>query len=163
MRASQPEPGYRPLTNEVAEIEPEIVNALTRIVGLDGGQGKDGEFAPRAISLSPEATETFEQFLQFMHDRKRSLDGREREWWCKTRSKFKPSLQMMLSKLVMLRHRASSTNLGDVIPDDCLAGMLQRMLTRARDVHIGSKCHKKNPKITYALGGYSVCCLTQGF
>jgi hypothetical protein len=29
-----PEPGYRPLTNEVAEIEPEIVNALTRIVGL---------------------------------------------------------------------------------------------------------------------------------
>jgi hypothetical protein len=79
-----PEPGYRPLTNDVAEIEPEIVNALTRIAGLDGGQGKDGEFAPRAISLSPEATETFEQFLRFMHDGKRSLDGREREWWCKT-------------------------------------------------------------------------------
>src|SRR5262249_42811403 len=37
-----------------------------------------------AISLSLEATETFEQFLRFMHDGKRSLDGREREWWCKT-------------------------------------------------------------------------------
>jgi hypothetical protein len=78
-----PEPGYRPLTNEVAEIEPEIVNALTRIVGLEGGQGKDGEFAPKSISLSPEATETFQQFLQFVHAGKHSLDGREREWWSK--------------------------------------------------------------------------------
>jgi len=81
--ARPPEPGYRPLTNEVAEIEPEIVNALTRIVRLDGGQGKDGEFAARSISLSPEATETFQQFLQFMHAGKHSLDGREREWWSK--------------------------------------------------------------------------------
>jgi hypothetical protein len=52
-------------------------------VGLDGGQGKDGEFAPRSVSLSPEATETFQQFLQFMHAGKHSLDGREREWWSK--------------------------------------------------------------------------------
>jgi hypothetical protein len=78
------EPGYRPLTNEVAEIEPEIVNAITRIIGLDGGHAKDGEFAPRAITLSPEAFETFQQFLQFMHDRKHGLEGREREWWSKT-------------------------------------------------------------------------------
>ena len=78
-----PEPGYRPLTNEVADIEPEIVNALTRIVGLDGGQGKHGEFAPRSISLSAEGTETFQHFLQFMHAGKHSLDGREREWWSK--------------------------------------------------------------------------------
>jgi hypothetical protein len=78
-----PEPGYRPLTNEVAEIEPEIVNTLTRIVGLDPGQGKDGEFAPRSIPLSPEAFETFQQFLQFMHAGKHGLDGREREWWSK--------------------------------------------------------------------------------
>ena len=40
------EPGYRPLTNEVAEIEPEIINALTRIISLDGGQDKDGELHP---------------------------------------------------------------------------------------------------------------------
>jgi hypothetical protein len=79
-----PEPGYRPLTNEVAEIEPEIVNTLTRVVDLDGGQGKDGEFAPRSISMSLEAVETFQHFLQFMHAGKLSLDGREREWWSKT-------------------------------------------------------------------------------
>ena len=78
------EPGYRPLTNEVAEIEPEIINALTRIISLDGGQDKDGEFAPRAIPLSPEAFETFQQFLQFVHNEKHSLEGREREWWSKT-------------------------------------------------------------------------------
>jgi hypothetical protein len=78
-----PEPGYRPLTNEVAEIESEIVNALVRIVGLDGGHGKDGEFAPRSISLSAESTKTFQHFLQFMHAGKHSLDGREREWWSK--------------------------------------------------------------------------------
>jgi Protein of unknown function (DUF3987) len=78
-----PEPGYRPLTNEVAEIEPEIVNALTRIVGLDPGQGKDGDFAPRSVPLLPEAFETFQQFLQFMHAGKLGLDGREREWWSK--------------------------------------------------------------------------------
>jgi hypothetical protein len=78
-----PEPGYRPLTNEVAEIEPEIVNALTCIVGLDGVNGKDGEFAPRSISLSAEGIETFQHFLQFMHAGKHSLDGREREWWSK--------------------------------------------------------------------------------
>jgi hypothetical protein len=78
-----PEPGYRRLTNDVAEIEPEIINAVTRIVGLDGGHGADGEFAPRSISLSTEATETFERFRQFVHTGKHSFDGREREWWSK--------------------------------------------------------------------------------
>ena len=78
-----PEPGYRRLTNDVTEIEPEIINAITRIVRLDGGDSADGEFAPRSISLSAEATETFEQFRQFVHAGKHSLDGREREWWSK--------------------------------------------------------------------------------
>jgi hypothetical protein len=32
------EPPYRPLTNEVAEVEPEIVNALGRLVNLTDGQ-----------------------------------------------------------------------------------------------------------------------------
>jgi hypothetical protein len=77
------EPGYRPLSAEATEIEPEIFNAIVRIVGLSEGCGVDGEFAPRAISLSPEATETFEHFRQFVHAEKHSLDGREREWWNK--------------------------------------------------------------------------------
>jgi hypothetical protein len=78
-----PEPGYRPLTNDVTEIEPEIINAITRILALDGGRGADGEFAPRSVPLSTQAIETFEQFRQFVHAGKHSLDGREREWWSK--------------------------------------------------------------------------------
>jgi hypothetical protein len=75
-----PEPNYRPLSNDVTEIEPEIINAISRILTLDG---VDGEFAPRSVPLSKEAIETFEQFRQFVHARKHSLDGREREWWSK--------------------------------------------------------------------------------
>jgi hypothetical protein len=76
------EPPYQPLTNEVAEIEPEVVNALTRIIDLV--DEKEGEFAPRNILLSPEAVEAFERFRQFQHHGKNALDGREREWWAKS-------------------------------------------------------------------------------
>ncbi len=78
------EPEYRRLTNEVAEIEPEIYNALTRLVSLNGGDAADGGFAPRSISLSPEATENFEQFRHFAHQERAGLDSREREWWAKS-------------------------------------------------------------------------------
>ena len=46
------EPPYLPLTNDVAEIEPEIVNALARIINLV--DEKEELFAPRNIPLSPE-------------------------------------------------------------------------------------------------------------
>jgi Protein of unknown function (DUF3987) len=75
------DPPYRPLTNEVAEVEPEIVNALSRIIDLTPG-GDD--FAPRDIPLSPEAVEGFESFRQFQYQGKDALDGREREWWAKS-------------------------------------------------------------------------------
>jgi uncharacterized protein DUF3987 len=78
-----PEPAYEPMGNEVAEIEPEIINALTRLVDLDAGHDHDGGFAPRAVVLSPEAVAGFEQFRQFLHEGKHELDGREREWWAK--------------------------------------------------------------------------------
>ena len=73
---------YRPLTNEVAEVEPEIVNALSRIIDLTTGEEVD--FTPRNISLSSEATEAFERFRQFQHHGKGALDCREREWWAKS-------------------------------------------------------------------------------
>ena len=76
------EPPYLPLTNEVAEIEPEIVNALTRIINLV--DEKEDSFAPRNIPLSPKAVEVFELFRQFQHNEKKALDGREREWWAKS-------------------------------------------------------------------------------
>jgi hypothetical protein len=77
-----PEPPYRPLTNEVAELEPEIVNALKRIIDLV--DERQDSFAPRNIPLSPEAVEAFEQFRLFQHREKNALEGREREWWAKS-------------------------------------------------------------------------------
>jgi Protein of unknown function (DUF3987) len=73
---------YQPLTNEVAEVEPEIVNALSRIIDLT--TVGEGNFAPRCIPLSSEAIEAFERFRQFQHHSKGALDGREREWWAKS-------------------------------------------------------------------------------
>jgi hypothetical protein len=76
------DPPYRPLTNEVAEVEPEIVNALSRIIDLASGQEED--FTPRHIALSPEAVGALERFRKFQHQSKDALDGREREWWAKS-------------------------------------------------------------------------------
>jgi hypothetical protein len=76
------EPSYRPLTNEVNEIEPEIVNALCRLIDLDTGAA-DNTFAPRNIELSDNARAVFEEFRRYLHDGKAALDGRDREWWAK--------------------------------------------------------------------------------
>ena len=78
-----PEPAYQPLAHDIAELEPEIVNALTRLVDLKGEGDDASEFAPRIVSLSSMAIDRFEQFRQFVHAGKRALDGREREWWAK--------------------------------------------------------------------------------
>jgi hypothetical protein len=76
------DPPYRPLTNEVAEVEPDIVNALSRIIDLPCGGQED--FAPHHIALSAEAVEVFERFRQTQHYGRDALDGREREWWAKS-------------------------------------------------------------------------------
>jgi hypothetical protein len=72
-----PEPAYQPLAHDIAELEPEIVNALTRLVELkaDGDDASDAEFAPRTVSLSSLAIDRFEQFRQFVHAGKRGLDA----------------------------------------------------------------------------------------
>jgi hypothetical protein len=118
-----PEPGYRPLTNDIAEIEPEIVNALARIANLDGGLDKNEEFAPRSVSLSPEATETFQQFLQLMHARKHSLDGREREWWSKT-----PAHVLRLAGTLAYVNWAMSGGEQPNLIDDCCAKNAVRLV-----------------------------------
>jgi hypothetical protein len=75
------EPAHMPLSNGVSEIEPEIQNALTRIVDLPAGE--DGVFAPRTVDLSPEGLSAFEAFRTFLAQAKAELDGREREWVAK--------------------------------------------------------------------------------
>jgi hypothetical protein len=75
------EPVHRPLSNEVSEIEPEIQNALTRLINLPSEE--DGVFAPRTVDLSAEALAAFEAFRTFLAQLKPDLDGREREWVAK--------------------------------------------------------------------------------
>lgn len=75
------EPGYQPLTNDVQEVEPEIINALTRIINIQAEE--DGVFAPRDVPLTNEARQVFQQFLQFLHHERPALEGRERDWLAK--------------------------------------------------------------------------------
>jgi hypothetical protein len=73
---------YQPLTDEVSEMEPELVNALTRLANLPCTDA-DGNFVSRTVPLSAAAREEFEHFRHFMHEGLPELDGREREWWAK--------------------------------------------------------------------------------
>lgn len=75
------EPPYQPLTNDVAEIEPEIVNALTRLVNLTSEI--DGSFSPTYLPLAARAAREFDEFRRFVHLEKEGLFGREREWLAK--------------------------------------------------------------------------------
>ena len=79
------EPSYRPLSNEVAEVEPEIINALTRLVNL--GDGGNEAFAPFPVPLMAEAVAVFEDLRKLAHREKQGLDdGRERDWVSKTQA-----------------------------------------------------------------------------
>jgi hypothetical protein len=85
---------YRKLSNDVDEDEPELVNALARIVNLptDGTRqsspdGQPGEeriaFVPRRIPLSADAVAEFELFRKWMFQERGALFGRESEWLAK--------------------------------------------------------------------------------
>jgi hypothetical protein len=75
-------PEYRPLTNEAAEVEPELQSALTALIRLPS-EDEDGIFAPQAIWLSEDAIAEFEVFRRWADKEKRGLDGRERHWFVK--------------------------------------------------------------------------------
>jgi hypothetical protein len=73
------EPPYRELNDETSEVEPEIVNALSRLIDLPCRE----PFCSQAIPLSAEARAQLEQLRQFVHATMKGLDGREREWMAK--------------------------------------------------------------------------------
>jgi hypothetical protein len=75
-------PDYRPLTDEVAEVEPEFQSALTALIRLPS-EDVDGEFIPQTIWLSGAAIAKFEEFRQSVDVIKRGLDGHERQWFVK--------------------------------------------------------------------------------
>jgi hypothetical protein len=78
------EPPYQPLTNDVAEIEPEIINALNRIINLPAEV--EGSFTPTYLPLSASAAHKFEEFRRQAHATMAGLVGREREWWAKSQT-----------------------------------------------------------------------------
>jgi hypothetical protein len=78
-------PNYRPLTNEVAEIEPELQSALKALIRLPA-EDADNVFAPQVIQLSQEAVEKFEDYRRYVDKMKRGLDGVERQWLVKSES-----------------------------------------------------------------------------
>jgi hypothetical protein len=75
-------PDYRPLTNDVSEVEPEFQSALNALVRLPS-ENTDGQFVPQDIWLSQGTIKRFEDFRQFVDKVKRGLDGRERHWFVK--------------------------------------------------------------------------------
>jgi hypothetical protein len=78
-------PDYRPLTNEVAEIEPELQSALKALIRLPA-EDADNVFAPQTIPLSQEAVARFEDYRRHVDKMKRALDGVERQWLVKSES-----------------------------------------------------------------------------
>jgi hypothetical protein len=78
------EPPYRPLTDDAAEIEPEVVNALLRLIKLPC----EADVFGKPVPLSATAREKFEHLRQFLHAGRDALDGREREWWSKVQANF---------------------------------------------------------------------------
>jgi hypothetical protein len=75
-------PDYRPLTNDVSEVEPEFQSALTALIRLPS-EDADGLFATQDVGLSEGAFAKFEEFREFVDKTKRGLDGRERQWFVK--------------------------------------------------------------------------------
>jgi hypothetical protein len=76
-----PEAPYREPADDADEIDPEIINAFGRLANLHAGD--DDAFAPLSVPLTPQARKVFVQFAEFAHRQRQSLDGREREYWCK--------------------------------------------------------------------------------
>jgi hypothetical protein len=75
-------PKYQPLTNEVAEVEPEIVDALTALIRLSA-EDAAGVFTAQPIWLSEEAVAEFEEFRKWSDKTKHGFEGRERHWFAK--------------------------------------------------------------------------------
>jgi hypothetical protein len=75
-------PDYRPLTNQVSEVEPEFQSALNALVRLPS-ETAEGEFVPQDVWLSEGAIDQFERFRRLVDESKRGLDGRERQWFVK--------------------------------------------------------------------------------
>lgn len=80
-------PNYRPLCNEVSEVEPELLNALTALASLPA-EHADGDFAAQTVPLSDGAVAKFEEFRRLVDQGRRELDGLERQSLAKSEAQI---------------------------------------------------------------------------
>ncbi|KRQ94455.1 DUF3987 domain-containing protein [Bradyrhizobium valentinum] len=76
-----PEAPFREPSDDADEVDPEIINAFARLANLQAGD--DDAFVPRSVPLTADARRVFTQFAQLAHQERQSLEGRDREYWCK--------------------------------------------------------------------------------
>jgi hypothetical protein len=76
-------PCYSRLIDDVSEVEPEFQALLTKLIRLPD-EDVNAQFAPRVIPLSCGARDKFEGYRMLVDERKRGLDGRERQWLVKS-------------------------------------------------------------------------------
>jgi len=69
------------LSNEATFVDPQLQEALTRLINLPAGDGPNLE--PRFVSLSADAQLIFEEYRKAQHDLRPRLEGREQEWCAK--------------------------------------------------------------------------------
>jgi hypothetical protein len=76
-------PPYAPLTDTIAEVDPEFQAFLTKLIRLPA-EDNNGTFAPRIVPLSTAAREEFEGYRRFVDQTKRGVEGREQQWLAKS-------------------------------------------------------------------------------
>jgi hypothetical protein len=76
-------PPYEPLTDAIAEVDPEFQALLTKLIRLPA-EDSNGAFEPRIVPLSTEAREEFEGYRRFADQTKRGVEGREQQWLAKS-------------------------------------------------------------------------------
>ena len=72
----------RPLTDKIAEVETEILNALSRLSAL-GGDNPEAPVIQKRTRCRKTPSRAFENARAHVFAGKSALDGRERDWWAK--------------------------------------------------------------------------------
>jgi Protein of unknown function (DUF3987) len=124
-------PGYRPLTNEVSEVEPEFKNALSVLIRLPS-EDAEGQFVPQYLALSEGAFQKFEKFRRFVDDSKRELDGRELQWYVKGESQVLRLAGVLASMAWAIRLGSAGEGIDGItsalepttVEDDCMASAI---------------------------------------
>jgi hypothetical protein len=78
-------PEYRPLSDDVLEVDPVFERALQALNTLPC-EDLNGKFTPKDVPLSNRARQSFEDFRRFADQAKRDLVGRESQWFAKGES-----------------------------------------------------------------------------